>query len=83
MDEHAKQSIDPERLMMAVDAIFFAFDELIRDKRPLRHPLEMIESKDQPASFADFTRGEIDEASHFLERVGILGHRVGRRRGAA
>jgi hypothetical protein len=69
--------------MLAVDAIFFAFDELVRDKRPLKHPLEMMGAKDQPASLAEFTRGEIDEASHFLERIGVLGSRARRKRGAA
>lgn len=82
MDEHA-QSMDPERLMMAVDAIFFAFDELVRDQRPLKHPLELIGAKDQPAALTEFTRAEIDEASHFLERIGVLGRRARRRRGAA
>ena len=82
MSEHAG-NMDPERLMMAVDAIFFAFDELVRDKRPLRHPLELIGAKDQPAVLTEFTRVEIDEASHFLERIGVLGSRARRKRGAA
>ena len=67
--------VDPERLMLAVDAIFFAFDEMMRDERPLRHPLEILGTPDQPVSLCDFTRQEIDEASHFLERLGVLGRR--------
>jgi hypothetical protein len=65
--------IDPERLMLAVDAIFFAFEVLVTEGRPLRHPLELMASSDRPVSLADFSRREIDEASRFLERMGMLG----------
>ena len=71
--------IDPERLMLAVDAIFYAFEVLVTEGRPLRHPLELIGAVDQPVSLVEFSRDEIDEASLFLERMGMLGRH--RRRG--
>ncbi len=71
--------LDPERLMLAVDAIFFAFEQVVDEGRPLRHPLDLYGAPDQPVSLADFTRHEVREASRFLERLGVLGPRRRRR----
>lgn len=64
--------IPPERLMEAVDAVFEAWREVVAVGGTLRHPLEMLGSDEQPECLKDFTQFEIEEASAFLTRMGVI-----------
>jgi hypothetical protein len=68
----ANNTIDPDRLMEAVDAIYEALEELQSEGLPLRYPVDLMGSPNQPECLCDFTRFEIAEASKFLERAGLM-----------
>lgn len=70
--ERKDTGIDPERLMAAVDAIYMALGELQAAGLPLRYPVDLMGSPEQPACLCDFTRYEVKEATKFLERAGLL-----------
>lgn len=70
--EHLPEEISHARLMEAVDAIFDAEAELAAEGRALTYPPEMLGASDQPAAFCPFTRFEIEEATRFLARMGML-----------
>lgn len=72
MKRHESEMITPERLMEVVDAIYLAWDSHEANGIPLRHPLEILGAPDMPACLRDFTRFEVEEASKFLERVGVI-----------
>ena len=71
MHEKAR-TIDPERLMQAVDAIYRAEREFARQGGYPRLPSELIGTDRQPAAFAGFGREEIAEATKFLARMNLL-----------
>ncbi len=64
-------SIPADRLIEAADAIFRARDELGTDLLPAL-PTDLMGSPDQPEAFCHFTRFEIEEATLFLSRMGLL-----------
>lgn len=63
--------IPPERLFEAVDAIYEAAEELCLTELPDR-PEDLMGALLQPEAFCDFTRPEIEAASEFLRRMGML-----------
>lgn len=64
-------TIPPERLMDAVDAIFEAVRETGGRGFPCM-PTDLIGTPDQPRAFCDFTAMEIVEAELFLLRCGLI-----------
>ncbi len=63
--------IAPDRLMAAVDALYLAQEELGDFGLP-RYPPDLMGQPHQPAAFTDFTRHEIEEATFFLARLGLI-----------
>lgn len=65
--------IDPTRLMQAVDAIIEALEEYKIDTRGgTIAPTELLGSPMQPKVLCDFTRWEIEQATVFMTRMGLL-----------
>ncbi len=67
----AYETIPPDRLMDAVDAIFEALTELGEASFKV-HPAQLMGHEGQPEVFVHFTRKEIEEAARFLDRLGVL-----------
>lgn len=72
MKRHDSEMISPERLMETVDAVFNAWESHASNGIPLRHPLEILGAPDMPECLKEFTKYEVEEASKFLERVGVI-----------
>ncbi len=68
-----EEKITPERLIEASDAVLMALQEHAREigGGPIS-PLALHGSSVQPACLADFTRYEVEEATAFLMRMGML-----------
>lgn len=66
------RTIEPDRLMRAVDAIYRAEREFSRLGGYPHLPSELIGTDRQPAAFAGFAREEISEATKFLARMDLL-----------
>lgn len=64
-------TIPPERLMEAVDAIFDALEDMRRSSFSTL-PSHLMGSASQPAAFCNFTAHEIREAERFLIRCGLM-----------
>mgnify|MGYP001479781314 CR=1 FL=1 len=65
--------IDPTRLADAVDAILVALDEYKIDTRGgTIAPVDLLGLPNQPRALCDFTRWEIEQASAFMSRLGLL-----------
>lgn len=65
--------LDPERLMDAADAIMLALDEYKIDTRGgTIAPVDLLGAPNQPKALCDFTRWEIEQASAFMTRLGLL-----------
>ena len=63
--------------MQAVDAIYRADDELAAEGGLSEYPADLIGVPSQPDAFRDFTRYEIEQASLFLVRMGLIVPRNG------
>ncbi len=65
--------IDAIRLADAVDAILVALDEYKIDTRGgTIPPVDLLGLPNQPKGLCDFTRWEIEQASIFMSRLGLL-----------
>lgn len=65
--------LDPERLMDATDAIMLALEEYKIDTRGgTITPIELLGSPNQPKVLCDYTRWEIEQASAFMTRLGLI-----------
>lgn len=65
--------LDPERLMDATDAIMLALEEYKIDTRGgTISPIELLGSANQPKVLCDYTRWEIEQASAFMTRLGLI-----------
>jgi hypothetical protein len=80
-DERDKEStepgkpapLDPERLIDAADAIIAALDEYKIDTRGgTIAPIELLGAPNQPKVLCDYTRWEIEQASAFMTRLGLI-----------
>ena len=65
-------TIPPDRLMDAVDAIMASHHEQTETKKL---PSQLLGSAHQPEAYAEYTADEIREAEKFLIRCGLLGQR--------
>lgn len=66
------EMIDPERLIQATDAVIEALQELERNNKATIYPPDLMGAPDQPAVLCNYTRYEVEEATHFLTRMGII-----------
>lgn len=65
--------LPPTRLFDVVDGILQALREFAADGGDAnRHPLQLLGAVDQPKALCPFTRFEVEQASAFLERMGML-----------
>lgn len=77
MARHSK-SIDPLRLCDAAEAVLHAVIEVAERKGAAGlepewpNPVDLIGAPDQPAVLNDYTRFEIEEATMFLIRLGVI-----------
>ncbi len=72
-----RDRISPERLIESAEAALAAAEEIARETgQPRPYPLDLMGSPAQPAVLCNFTREEIEEACHFLVRLGELAPRV-------
>jgi len=70
---HDFDKLDPVRLCDAVDATMDALVEVVRQTGRLpRWPADLMGSSMQPETLKEFTRAEIEEASAFLVRLGVI-----------
>ena len=68
-----KDNLDPERLIEAAEASLLAAVEIAEDTGgPWPYPADLMGSSNQPECLCPFTRWEIQEACHFLVRLGVL-----------
>lgn len=72
MTRQNSEMITPERLMEVVDGVYNAWESHASNGIALRHPLEILGAPDMPECMKEFTRYEIEEASTFLERMGVI-----------
>lgn len=74
MKKRSKQEsdIDPLRLIAASDAVIQALQETQNEQGQASHPLSLLGSPAQPACLTEFTRPEIEQATDFLVRLGVL-----------
>lgn len=62
-----------ERLFEAAEAVLEAIVEVSKQTRGVcAHPTELRGSAHQPACLRDFSRSEIEQATSFLVRLGLL-----------
>ena len=68
-----KDHLDPERLFEVAEACLVAAVEIADyTGGPWPYPVELMGSSLEPACLSPFTRSEVQEASEFLVRLGIL-----------
>ncbi|MHC4217043.1 MAG: hypothetical protein ACYSU7_01170 [Planctomycetota bacterium] len=69
----SSENIQPERLMDAADAVLEAIVEVAEDFDGLYvHPPQLMGSKYQPACLCEYYVFEVEEATRFLTRLGLL-----------
>lgn len=67
------EQITPDRLCDAAEAVMHAVVEVAeRKKGGWVYPPELLGSADQPECLCDFTRWEVEEATRFLIRLGMV-----------
>ena len=65
--------VTPERLLEAAEAALAAAKDVAEYiKGPIPYPADLMGSELQPDSLSQFTRFEIEQASLFLLRMGML-----------
>ncbi len=65
--------LSPERLMDAADAIMIALEEYKIDTRGgTIAPIELLGMPNQPKALCEYTRWEIEQASAFMTRLGMI-----------
>lgn len=70
---HAQDQLSPERLIEAAEAAFTAAREMWRSRGgPMPYPATLMGAPDQPHYLSEFTRWEIEQASEFLVRLGMI-----------
>lgn len=70
--DHESEQITPERLWEAAEAALLAAAEIANTTGHLPYPPDLMGSSMQPDFLAAFTRWEIQQASEFLVRMGML-----------
>ena len=69
----SSEQIQPERLLDAADAVLEAVIEVGKDFDGLYvHPPQLMGSKLQPECLCEFYVFEVEEATRFLMRLGVL-----------
>ncbi len=67
------EQIHPTRLLDAADAVMQAVLEVAEDLNgSYIHPPKMMGSVIQPQCLCDFTMDEVEQATQFLVRLGVL-----------
>jgi hypothetical protein len=79
MDLYAT-NIDPQRLVDAAVAVETGLADLEAAGGRTAFPTDLLGTARQPRSFSRFTRTEIEQASVFLVRLGLIDPRGGGRR---
>lgn len=68
-----KDQLDPDRLFEATNAVMEALEAWAAEHKGQRlYPPDMMGTPDQPRALCDFTRHEVQEATDFLVRMGIV-----------
>ena len=69
----SSEQLQPERLLDAADAVLEAVIEVKRDFDGLYvHPPQLMGSKLQPECLCEFYVFEVEEATKFLVRLGVI-----------
>jgi hypothetical protein len=69
----AKHQLSPERLIEAAEAAFQGATEVWCERGgAMPYPADLMGAPDQPYYLQEFTRWEIEEASSFLVRLGMI-----------
>jgi hypothetical protein len=69
----SSDKIQPERLLDAADAVLHAVVEVAEEfNGHYVHPPRLMGSKLQPACLCEFYVFEVEEATNFLVRLGVL-----------
>jgi hypothetical protein len=67
------EKITPDRLIEASDAVLEALAELREMVGDVAvYPPDLMGAPEQPKSLCEFTRWEVEEATAFLVRIGVL-----------
>lgn len=66
------EEISAERLIDAADAVIVAVSQRVQVHGVSPYPPDMLGAPDQPEALERFTRGEVEEATAFLVRMGVL-----------
>lgn len=70
--ERSEQQISPQRLCEAAEAALAAAAEVGGERGQWPYPLDLMGAPEQPRCLCDFTRHEIEQASRFLVRLGMI-----------
>ncbi len=60
------------RLIETADVVLDALYELSKANKPTLYPPDMMGTKAQPGTFDQFTKSEVQEATDFLVRLGVI-----------
>ncbi len=68
-----RDQLEPDRLFEATNAVMAALDEWATEhKGSTIYPLDMMGTPEQPRPLCDFTLFEVQQASEFLVRMGMI-----------
>lgn len=66
------EQIDPLRLIEVTEGVISGLQELTRQNKPTLYPPELVGTTMLPAAMAGFTKFEVQEATDFLVRLGVI-----------
>lgn len=73
MKSHRAPSITEDRLVQAAEAAWWAAHRVWNHRGGFRpYPADLMDDPDPPECLRGFTRGEIEQASEFLVRLGMI-----------
>ncbi len=70
--DRSREMLSPERLFEASEAVLQAVAEVVQVRGACPYPPELLGDADQPECLTSLSRFEVEEATAFLVRLGIL-----------
>jgi len=71
--KNSRKPIESDRLFQASEAVMVAMSEISRERNePITYERDFIGTADEPRACWGFSVEEIEEAQHFLVRMGYL-----------
>ncbi|MCC6285091.1 MAG: hypothetical protein IT439_07280 [Phycisphaerales bacterium] len=67
-----REQLSPDRLFEASESVLLAVQQTVEARGACPYPPELLGDPDQPDCLKDYTRFEVEEATSFLVRLGVL-----------